>query len=196
MATTVSEAVHRTFLTRGALLRWALFIGLAVLIVVADQLSKAWVVSNFEMASPHLPVGDPNGPTAVIGDFVRIAMTHNHGGIFGLFGDSALLLGIASLIVIGFIVAYEAVAGVVSHPLLTVALGLLLGGAIGNLLDRLQLGYVIDWVDMGIGNLRWFTFNVADAAISISLVLLVAISLYGDKIAPSPGTTPTEVVSN
>jgi signal peptidase II len=63
-----------------------------------------------------------------------------------------------------------------------VALGLLLGGAIGNLIDRLTLGHVTDWVDMGIGTWRWYTFNVADAAISIALVILIAIALLGERL--------------
>jgi lipoprotein signal peptidase len=55
-----------------------------------------------------------------------------------------------------------------------VTLGLLLGGALGNMADRLRLGYVVDFVDIGIGDLRWYTFNMADAAISAAIVLLVA----------------------
>ena len=57
---------------------------------------------------------------------------------------------------------------------LSVALGLLLGGAIGNLIDRLRYGYVVDFVDIGIGDLRFYTFNVADAAISVAILLLIA----------------------
>jgi signal peptidase II len=178
--------------------RWLLFFGIAAAVVILDQLSKAWVAANFTIASVHGAPGAVGGPTQVIGDWVRIAVTHNTGGIFGLLGDSAVILGLASLVVIGFIVAYEARAGLISHPILTVALGLLLGGAIGNLIDRLRLGYVVDWVDMGIGNSRWYTFNVADAAISISLVLLIAISVLGDRITPSAGVGApgTEAASN
>ena len=62
------------------------------------------------------------------------------------------------------------------------ALGLLLGGAIGNFLDRVRLGAVIDWVDIGIGDLRWYTFNVADSAISIALLLLFVMAVFGDRI--------------
>jgi signal peptidase II len=154
--------------------RWLLFVGLAAAVVVADQASKAWVRAS-------LVYGDR--PTPVIGDLVRLLYSQNRGGIFGLFGDSATLLGLASLGVIGLIVLYMAREGVRSHWLLTVALGLLLGGAIGNLIDRLSLGFVIDWVDMGIGTWRWYTFNVADAAISTSLLLFVLIGLFGERIA-------------
>jgi signal peptidase II len=193
---TSAATKSREWLSPRARGRWLLFFGIAAAVVILDQLSKAWVASHYSIASVLAQPGATGGPTQVIGDWVRIAVTHNTGGIFGLLGDSAIILGLASLVVIGFIVAYEARAGVISHPILTVALGLLLGGAIGNLIDRLRLGYVVDWVDMGIGNTRWYTFNVADAAISISLVLLIAISILGDRITPSPGAKHTEAASN
>jgi signal peptidase II len=150
-------------------------------VVVADQATKAWVESSFELASPSAPGGSPNAPTPVMGDLVRIARTWNDGGVFGLFGDSAMILGLASIAVIGVIVWVEATSGVRS-PLLTVALGLLIGGAIGNLIDRLRFGHVIDWVDSGLGALRFYTFNVADAAISVAVVLLLAMSLLGPRL--------------
>lgn len=158
--------------------RWLVFFGLAGLIVVADQLSKAWVVANFVE------------PTQIVGDLVRIVIVRNTGGIFGLFGDSATLLGLASTVVIAFIVVYHAREGVRSHWLLTVALGLLLGGAVGNLIDRLRLGYVIDFVDVGIGDLRWYTFNVADSAISSAIVLLLFTVVLGERLGLLPASKP------
>jgi signal peptidase II len=161
--------------------RWLLFAALAVGVVIADQLSKAWVRGSLVHGDRAVPV---------IGDLVRLIFSQNRGGIFGLFGDSATLLGLASLGVIGLIVIYMAREGLRSHWLLTVALGLLLGGAIGNLIDRLTFAYVIDWVDMGIGAWRWYTFNVADAAISTSLVLFLVIGVFGERIAARPQDRP------
>lgn len=167
--------------------RWLAFAAIAGSVWVADQLSKAWIDANFSRSA---------APTEIVGDLVRISVTHNTGGIFGLFGGSALLLALASLLVIGLIVIYQARQGLRSHWLLTVALGLLLGGALGNLTDRLHWGYVLDFVDMGIGDLRWYTFNVADAAISTSLVLLIGITLLGERLAgpadnhSGPGDNP------
>jgi signal peptidase II len=166
---------------------WAVFGGIAIVVVVLDQLTKAWVESSFALASPSAPAGSPNAPTPVIGDLVRVARTWNDGGVFGLFGDSATVLGIASIVVIGVIVWVQATSGVRS-PLLTVALGLLMGGAIGNLLDRLQHGHVVDWVDTGIGSLRFYTFNVADSAISIAVVLLLAMGVLGPRLGRLAGT--------
>jgi signal peptidase II len=172
---------------RASLPWWGLFLGIGGVVVVLDQATKAWVTSTHPPASPFAPPGSPEAPVPVLGDLVRIAVTHNDGGIFGLFGASATLLGLASLGVIAIIVVLEARQGIGS-PLLTVALGLLLGGAIGNVIDRLRMGYVVDWVDMGLGRTRWYTFNVADAAISTSIVLLLALGLLGPRLGRLAGS--------
>lgn len=178
---------------RGVTLRWITYFGLAAAVVIADQISKAWVNATFNWAYVHGAPGAADGPTEVLGSFVRIAKTQNTGGIFGLFGSSALLLGLASIVVIAFILVYEAREGIRAHPLLTIALGLLTGGAVGNLIDRLHFGYVIDWVDTGLGDTRWYTFNVADAAISCSIVGLLLIGLMGERLARSgPQPVPDE----
>jgi len=161
---------------------WLVFGAIALAVVALDQASKLWVESSFSLVSSGAAPGTPGAPTPVIGDLVRIARSWNDGGIFGLLGASAAFLGIASLVVIAAILWVEARQGVHSL-LLTVALALLLGGAVGNLIDRLRYGHVVDWVDTGIGNLRWYTFNVADAAISIAVVLLLVIGLFGPRLA-------------
>jgi signal peptidase II len=144
---------------------WTVFVGLAGTIVVLDQLTKAWLQANFA----------PGQVAEVVGDTVRLVFGQNTGALFGLFRDQALLFALASFGVVGLIVAYHGRAG--RSLYLSIALGFLLGGAIGNLIDRLRLGYVVDFVDVGIGNLRFYTFNVADAAISTAIVLLLAIAV-------------------
>jgi signal peptidase II len=161
--------------------RWALFIALAAAVVISDQASKLWIDANFAAASIQ-PLPGGVQPTDVIDSLVRIAKTYNTGGIFGLFGNSAPILAISSTLVIAGIVFYEAREGARGPWLLTVALGLLLGGAIGNFIDRVRLGAVVDFVDMGIGGWRWYTFNVADAAISTSLLLLILFALFGERL--------------
>jgi signal peptidase II len=163
-------------------IRWATFVGVAIVVIVADQVSKAWIDRSFPLATTGTPGGDFAGPTPVVGDLIRIAKTYNDGGIFGLFGTAAPVLAVASLAVIALIVFYQARAAREGPDLLSLTLGLLLGGAIGNLLDRVRFGYVIDFVDMGIGSFRWYTFNVADASISIAIVGLIALSLLGDRV--------------
>ena len=144
---------------------WLVFLGLAGTIVIIDQLTKAWLVANVS----------PGEVVNVVGDFVRLVFNQNSGALFGLFRESAVLFGIVSLGVVGLIVAYHARVG--RSLYLSLALGFLLGGAIGNLIDRLRLGYVVDFVDIGIGDFRWYTFNVADAAISTAIVMLLAAAL-------------------
>jgi signal peptidase II len=151
---------------RPSLGRWALFAGIAATVVVLDQLAKAWIVAN-------LDVGE--GLT-LIGDWVRIVHWRNSGILFGMLPQSAGAFAIVSIAVAGLIVAYHARTG--RGLLVTIALGLLLGGALGNLIDRLHYGAVIDFVDMGIGAWRFYTYNLADAAISTSLVLLIAMALF------------------
>jgi len=165
--------------------RWIVFGGLALLVVVADQISKLWVDAGFAQAWAHGAVSGLAAPTPVIGDFVRIAKSYNSGGLFGLIPASAPILALASIVVIVLLVYTHARAGLGGSMLTTIALGLLLGGALGNLVDRIRLGTVIDWVDMGIGDLRWFTWNIADAAISLSIVALVLASLLPARPDPA-----------
>jgi signal peptidase II len=144
---------------------WLAFGGLAAGIVVADQLTKAWLTSALA----------PGASTPVIDDLVRLVFSQNRGGLFGLLQGNVYVFAVLSIVVVGLIVAYHARSG--HDPMLSVTLGLLLGGALGNLIDRVRLGYVVDFVDAGIGNLRWYTFNVADASISCAIVLLLILAL-------------------
>lgn len=162
--------------------RWLTFGSIATTVVVADQLTKLWVDANFSEASVHALPGAIQ-PTPIIDGLVRIAKSYNTGGIFGLFGNSAVVLALASTIVIALIVVYQAREGVRGPWPLTVALGLLLGGAIGNFVDRIRLGAVVDFVDLGIGDFRWYTFNVADSAISVALLVLIVLSVFGDRLS-------------
>ena len=145
---------------------WLVFLGTAVTVFVLDQISKAWLVSNLK----------PGETVRVIGDFVRLTFSQNSGALFGLFRDNALVFGIVSLVVVALIVGYHARAG--RSLYVSLALGLLLGGALGNLADRLRLGYVVDFVDIGLGTLRFFTFNVGDSAITLAILMLIAAAIF------------------
>lgn len=157
---------------------WALFLGIAAVVVVADRLTKAWLVGLL----------DPGERIEIIGDLLRIVHGQNDGAIFGLFREQALLFGLVSIVVIVAIVLFHRASG--RNLLLSIALGLLLGGAVGNMIDRLTLGYVVDWVDAGIGDLRFYTFNVADSAITGAVLLLIL-----SAFLPPKGRTGTEPVT-
>ncbi|HYO43068.1 MAG TPA: signal peptidase II [Candidatus Limnocylindrales bacterium] len=147
--------------------RWVVFATLAIVVVVLDQLSKAWVVATIDP-------GDP--PMQVLGDLLRFVHGQNSGMLFGMLPQSAPIFAVVSLGVTALIVVYHAKAG--RGIVTTLALGLLLGGAIGNLLDRLNHGYVVDWIDMGIGAVRFWTYNIADAAITTAIVLLLVMAVF------------------
>jgi signal peptidase II len=144
--------------------RWAMFLGIAAVVVIADQLTKAWLTSMLA----------PGERLEIVGDLLRFVHGQNSGALFGLFRDQALLFAIVSIGVVGLIVWYHGSSG--RNTLLSLALGLLLGGAIGNMIDRFRFGYVIDWVDAGIGDLRFYTFNVADSAITGAILLLILLA--------------------
>lgn len=164
-ATAIDAGRTRPAATTRGRPRWLLFATLAIGVLVADQLAKAWVAANVTV----------DRPIRILDDYLRIVISHNTGGLFGMFRDLAPVFALASVGVIGLIVLYHARSG--RSLVLSTALGLLLGGALGNLFDRLRLGYVLDFVDAGIGDLRWYTFNVADAAISTALLLLVLVAI-------------------
>jgi signal peptidase II len=146
--------------------RWIAFIAIALGVVVADQLTKAYVVANYPL----------DEPVQLIGDWLRIWYIHNTGAVFGLFAHQAALFALASIAVMVVIVWFHARTAASGGWIATVALALLLGGAIGNLIDRLRLDHVVDFVDMGIGDWRFYTYNVADACVSTSIVLLLLLA--------------------
>ncbi len=147
--------------------RWILFAGLAIVVVVLDQLSKAWVVAT---------IASTDSPVQAIGDLLRFVHGQNSGMLFGMLPQSAPIFAVVSLGVTALIVVYHAKAG--RGIVTTIALGLLLGGAIGNLLDRLNHGYVVDWIDMGIGAVRFWTYNIADAGITTAIILLLVMAVF------------------
>jgi len=144
------------------------FLGLAAAIVVCDQVLKAWVVANFEF----------DKPSQIIGDWLRIDLIHNAGGLFGMLQGSAPVLGAVSLAVVAVLVAIEWRMGWRSW-LLTLTLSLLLAGAIGNFIDRMRFGYVVDFVDIGIGTWRFYIFNLADSAVTTSILLILFLTIAG-----------------
>lgn len=144
--------------------RWILFATIALGVLVVDQLTKAWVIGT-------LDVGEG---LEILGEWLRIVHWRNSGALFGLLPQSAPIFAVVSLGVVALIVVYHRRAG--RGIVTSIALALLLGGAIGNLVDRLRHGAVVDFVDMGIGTWRFYTYNMADAAISTAIVLLLVMA--------------------
>lgn len=154
-----------------------LALGLTALAVLGlDQLAKALVVGA-------LGVGER---ARVLGDLVVVWHVQNRGAAFSLFQDAAVLFYVVTVVAFGMIVYFHrAFAG--RGPGLQVVLGLILGGTLGNLADRVRLGYVTDFVSVGIGDLRWPTFNVADASIVIGILALVGYLTLRDPMRGEAG---------
>ena len=136
----------------------------AAFIVAADLLTKA-------LASRLLA---PGFPVRVLGDVVRFTLVHNTGAAFGLFpGSRTAFIAFSLLAILVIVVLYLRLAE--RHRLELVALGALLGGALGNLHDRVRQGFVVDFIEIGIDRFRWPVFNVADIAVTggVALLLLV-----------------------
>jgi signal peptidase II len=138
---------------------------LALLLVVLDQLAKYWVSASFDYGAAREVTG-----------FFNLVLTHNKGAAFSF-------LASASGWQRGFFIAIALIATVVisvlllRHPgdkLFCLSLALILGGAIGNVIDRIALGYVVDFLDFHLSGWHWPAFNLADSAITVGAVLLVA----------------------
>ena len=120
-------------------------------------------------------------PKQLIGSFVQIIRGENRGGLFGIVQGSAPLLAALSIGVILALVIFHERERLPQVTPVTVGVGLLIGGAIGNLIDRLAFGYVLDFIDVGVGSLRFWTFNIADAGISFGIVILLVDTLWRSR---------------
>jgi signal peptidase II len=152
---------------------WAesgLLLATAALVYLADRATKAWVVANVEIGQ-QIPV---------IGDFIQIWHTENEGAAFGLLPGGGMLFLVVGMVTLAAI-AWVHLTGRFRGALAAILLGLVLGGTLGNLTDRLVNGSVTDFVSVGIGNLRWPTFNVADSAVVVGIISIVLYLSYLDR---------------
>lgn len=139
-----------------------LYFTVAALVVILDQASKRiiWEIYKY------------NGGTDLIDEVLRISLSKNTGAVLGILSGSKTLLiaitivSICALIFFAYRMRY-------APALKRVCLGLILGGAFGNLIDRLATGEVLDFIDMGIGQYRWPTYNVADIAVTVGAAVLI-----------------------
>jgi signal peptidase II len=150
---------------------WVRFLGLAVGVAAADQLLKALVVRD-------MAVGETR---RLLGSLLSLTHQSNTGAAFGMFswasGALALAGALVVLLLVGWAVRYAA-----DHPELIFPLALILGGALGNLLDRVFRGHVVDYLDVHF----WPVFNLADTALTLG-VLWFGLRLL---LLPEPGAKP------
>ena len=169
-----------------------LFWAVLVVIVASDIITKA--IAVYSLVPQRIP-------HELIGDTVRFTLVYNPGAAFGLhLGEYSrwifMVLTIGALVILGRL--YRATKD--GDLVRTVAISLVCGGAIGNLIDRVRSAQgVVDFIDVGIGDARWPTFNVADMAVSVGAFLLAWV-LWGEENAasapvPVEGEVPPPVSS-
>ena len=150
-------------------------LGLAALVAAADQLSKLWVLGFFAARA-----GGP--PALTLAPFFNLVLTGNRGMSFGLFNtdaaaNTAIFTALAA-IVVAWLVHWLRHA---ETPILRVAIGLVIGGALGNVTDRLLRGAVVDFLDFHLGDWHWYAFNLADAAICLGVAAMLLDSLLSGR---------------
>jgi signal peptidase II len=156
------------------LAQWVALLAVAGTAVVADQLTKSIVTTR-------LPIGDVVAP---LGPF-SIHHVQNTGIAFGLFADSTTaVIVLTAAAVTAMLVFFARQAQ--RHPLLPVALGLVIGGSVSNLVDRVRLGHVTDFLDFR----YWPAFNLADTFIVVGVALLFVSFVASDRTSPRLGTAP------
>ena len=128
------------------------------LIAFSDQVSKFFISQNLDL----------NESVPVVRDIFHLTLVHNTGAAFGIFKNETLLFIAISFLAIILIVIFMRKKRDLFFPR-DIALSLVLGGALGNLIDRLRFGYVVDFLDLRI----WPVFNIADSAITIGTILMI-----------------------
>lgn len=158
--------------------RWLVPAALGAAVLAADQLAKGWAATALRDRTIHL-----------IGDWLNLVYGQNTGVAFGMFQNMPRLFTMTSIMITaGAVYAY------VAHlpnrvPWVQVAAGLILGGAVGNIVDRLRHGYVVDFIQVG----WWPVFNLADSAISVGVTMLAGYLIFvGDEPASAPRTPPRD----
>ncbi|MBI4177879.1 signal peptidase II [bacterium] len=148
------------------------YLGIVVAVVlVLDQATKWLIRANFH----------PYETRQILGDVFHLTFYQNTGMAFGLLEGYSGVIAVFSVFAIGFLIYFS--RRFRKEKIILASLGLVIGGALGNLVDRIVLTGVVDFLDFGFGKYRWPAFNVADICISVGIGLLV---LYSAR-PPEPG---------
>lgn len=160
----------------------SLYFILAILVLIADQLTKAWATAKLQFVDTM----------EIIPNFFRFTYARNRGVAFSLFADSQfetkwILAAISTAAALG--VGYYLYRSATSNKRLNYALSFLLAGIVGNLIDRVRLGEVVDFIDFHwYEKYTWPTFNIADASICVGAVLLALEMMREEKVSEAQTT--------
>ena len=145
---------------------------IALLAIFIDQLSKWWIL-----------VKVMNPPKIIqVTEYFNLVLTWNRGVSFGLFSDESnwgvWIFSILALIIVTILIFWLRKA---ETKLISVALGFIIGGALGNVIDRINHTAVVDFLDFYIGKIHWPAFNAADSFITVGAIVLIVDSLFGQQ---------------
>jgi signal peptidase II len=158
--------------------QWAGLVAVALAAVLADQVTKHIVTSTLSLDESEHVVGP-----------LSIHHVENSGIAFGLFSSATAVVTVVTAVAVLWMIVYFARSGS-RHPVLPAALGLLIGGSLSNLVDRIRLHHVTDFID-----LRWWpAFNLADSFIVVGVVILLGAMLVADR-APRPPRRTLDVAA-
>ncbi|HMN26714.1 MAG TPA: signal peptidase II [Caldilineaceae bacterium] len=158
-----------------------LIVAVAAIVIVLDQTTKEWVRVN-------IPEYTSISPIPALGDYFLFEHVRNYGAAFGILQNQGNVFVVIAIVVAVAILLYARNLDP-QQRLLRVLLGMQLGGALGNLVDRLNQGYVTDFVKMGIPNLYyWPNYNIADSSIVVGVIAL-GVYLVWEDIRRPPLTT-------
>ena len=146
------------------------FIALASLVIIFDQITKVILRETLEL-----------GDREWLAEFFAFSHIANDGGAFGFFGGQNTILAVSAVVAIGVVAIYYFFPPL-DHWLIRSGLALILGGAIGNLLDRIYQGHVTDFIDF----IHFPAFNVADAAINVGVAAIVIAIIFSDLLKRNP----------
>ena len=152
-----------------SMLRWTL---ISFVVILLDQVTKAFATAKLTMFDP----------VAVMPMF-NFTLMHNEGAAFSFLSDAGgwqrwFFAGLASIVSIAIFIWIKRLSN--QEKGMAISLSLILGGAIGNLIDRVRFGYVVDFLDVYYDTSHWPAFNIADAAISVGAVIMIIYSFKED----------------
>lgn len=143
---------------------------IAAIMLVLDQVSK-WLILEVVMAPPRV---------VEVTEFLNFVLVWNRGISFGLLdGNGGAMRWVLIAVALGITAALALWLRGVDRRFLAIVIGLIIGGAMGNVIDRLRFGAVVDFIDFHVFGYHWYTFNIADSAISVGVALLLIDSLIG-----------------
>ena len=151
---------------------WWVFYATAIGVLIIDQIAKLAIVARMSEGQSR----------PLVGPYLSLTLQHNPGAAFGLFPGGTIALAVLAAVVVVVLVLFGPRAAQFSLGFNT-ALGLALGGAAGNLIDRVRLGYVIDFLDLHF----WPIFNIADIAITCGAIILILSVLRQSRLSRGAG---------